>query len=66
MIRKAFRTTCCGLESIVSETTVARARAATFRSARDAGYRPKWLEVKARRAALPSLTTRREREGAGS
>jgi hypothetical protein len=47
---KAWRTTACGIESIVAAETRNQARSRTARSAFDANFQVRFTEVKARRA----------------
>lgn len=49
-MNRAWRTTACGIESIVAAETRNQARSRTARSAFDANFQVKFTEVTARRA----------------
>jgi hypothetical protein len=46
---RAYRTTAHGIESVVAAPSPAMAKRMTMRSANDAGYRVRWIEVRCRR-----------------
>jgi hypothetical protein len=46
-MKRAWKTTACGVTSIVAATTRGKAMAVTYRSARDVGYRLKFSDVSA-------------------
>lgn len=49
-MKKAHRCAWGGVVSIVAAETVAQARSTVVRAATDAGYKPKWIDVRVVRA----------------
>ena len=49
-MKRAWKTTWCGVASIVAAATRGKAIARTLSSAEEAGYYPKWKDIRAVRA----------------